>query len=326
MLAYVTTHFVNHSLGLVSVQAMDRALAVIYGVWASTAGTILLYGAFAIHYCLALWSLWRRRSLRMPLPEALQMTLGFCIPFLLVEHVVVTRVADSFFNANYGYYSAVLVAFAVTTPWRGAMQLVVLVVAWIHAMIGLRFSLMLKPWYPRWQPVLFAAALLLPTVAILGAGEAALQMRAMAADPAFLAFVAKAYPHARPVAGEATIDRLVIWLRLGFLAALLLVLGARVARWQWQRLRGVVRLTYPSGRVVAVEPASPCSRPAGPPAYRMRRYAAGGGGARPAASVSSAWPRRCRRPTPTRSRCCNGSAPRLTCAWPASCARAAICR
>ena len=30
MLAYVTTHFVNHSLGLVSVQLMDRALQVIY--------------------------------------------------------------------------------------------------------------------------------------------------------------------------------------------------------------------------------------------------------------------------------------------------------
>src|SRR5437667_260686 len=28
MLAYVTTHFVNHSLGLISVQAMDRAVVL----------------------------------------------------------------------------------------------------------------------------------------------------------------------------------------------------------------------------------------------------------------------------------------------------------
>ena len=57
MLAYVTTHFVNHSLGLISVQAMDRALVQIYQYWASPLGGVLLYGAFAIHYSLALWAL-----------------------------------------------------------------------------------------------------------------------------------------------------------------------------------------------------------------------------------------------------------------------------
>ena len=42
MLAYVTTHFVNHSLGLISVQAMDRALVEIYQYWASPLGGVLL--------------------------------------------------------------------------------------------------------------------------------------------------------------------------------------------------------------------------------------------------------------------------------------------
>ena len=77
MLAYVTTHFVNHSLGLVSVQSMDLALRFIYQYWASPLGTFLLYGAFAIHYSLALWALWLRRSLKMPAAEATQLVLGF---------------------------------------------------------------------------------------------------------------------------------------------------------------------------------------------------------------------------------------------------------
>ena len=94
MFAYVTTHFVNHSLGLVSVQLMDQALERIYAVWASVPGTILLYGSFSIHYGLALLALWRRRTLRIPAAEAVQLVLGFCIPFLLVEHVVSTRVAE----------------------------------------------------------------------------------------------------------------------------------------------------------------------------------------------------------------------------------------
>lgn len=254
MFAYVTTHFVNHSLGLVSVQLMDRVLIQVYGVWASRLGTILLYGAFAIHYCLALWALWKRRSLRMPPAEAAQLILGFSIPFLLTEHVVTTRVADTFFGGDYGYYASVLLQYGVLAPSRGVMQLVVLVVAWVHAVIGLRFSLMLKPWYPRWQPVLFAFALLLPTLAILGFGEGMLRVVALTHDPGFIAQVQLAHPRARPAADAAVIDRLVIELRLGFLASLLGVLAARVARRQWQRWRGIVRLTYPSGRIVAIAP------------------------------------------------------------------------
>src|SRR5207245_10108821 len=72
MLAYVTTHFVNHSLGLISVQAMDRALVEIYKYWASPLGGVLLYGAVATHYCLALWPLWLRRSLKMLVAAATQ--------------------------------------------------------------------------------------------------------------------------------------------------------------------------------------------------------------------------------------------------------------
>ena len=75
MLAYVTTHLLNHSLGLLSVDTMDRVLKHIYDYWASPLGSVFLYGAFATHYSLALWALWLRSSLRMPVTEATQLTL-----------------------------------------------------------------------------------------------------------------------------------------------------------------------------------------------------------------------------------------------------------
>ena len=251
MFAYVTTHFVNHSLGLVSVQVMDEALRQIYQYWASPLGGVLLYSAFAIHYCLALWALWLRRSLKMPFAEAAQLVLGFSIPFFLTAHVLDTRVADTFYEADYGYYSALLYSFFVTNPLHGAMQLVVLVIAWVHAVIGLRFWLRLKPWYERWQPLLFAFALLLPTLAILGFFEAGRQVMTLAEDPAWVAELAQVHPRPAP-ANAAFIDRMVVWVRYGFLAALLAVLAARIARWYWQRRLGVIRLSYPSGRVVQI--------------------------------------------------------------------------
>ena len=251
MLAYVTTHFVNHSLGLISVQAMDGALEHIYEYWASQLGAVLLYGAFATHYSLALWALWLRRSLKMPFAEATQLVLGFSIPFFLTDHVLQTRVADTFYGAGVGYYSAVLQTYFVTNPLRGALQFAVLLIAWVHAMIGLWFWLRLKRWYPRWQPILYAFALLLPTLAILGALEAGRQVTAMAEDPAWVAQFTQDHPRPAP-ADAAFLDQLVVWVRYAFVAALLAVLAARVVRWYWQRRHGVVRLTYPSGRVVPI--------------------------------------------------------------------------
>jgi adenylate cyclase len=251
MFAYVTTHFVNHSLGLISVQVMDEALRQIYQYWASPLGGVILYGAFAIHYCLALWALLLRRSLKMPFAEAAQLVLGFSIPFFLTSHVLQTRVADTFFEADYGYYSTLLYSFFVTNPLHGALQFTVLVVAWIHAVIGLRFWLRLKPWYERWQPFLFAFALLLPTLAILGFFEGGREVMTLAQDPAWVAQLAETHPRPAP-ADHAFIDEMVVWVRYGFLAALLAVLVARLARWYWERRRGVIRLTYPSGRVVQI--------------------------------------------------------------------------
>jgi adenylate cyclase len=252
MFAYVTTHFVNHSLGLVSVQVMDRELHHIYQYWASPLGGFILYGAFAVHYGLALRALWLRRSLRMPAAEAAQLVLGFSIPFFLTDHVLQTRVADTFYGADYGYYSTVLYVYFVANPLRGGLQLAVLVIAWIHAIIGLRFWLSVKPWYERWQPVLYAFALLMPTLAILGVLEGGRQVVAMAADPAWVAQLAREHPKPAPQ-DVAVIEQTVVWVRSAFLAALLAVLAARVARWYWERRRrGVVLLTYPSGRVVRI--------------------------------------------------------------------------
>jgi adenylate cyclase len=113
----------------------------------------------------------------MPFAEAAQLILGFSIPFFLTDHVLHTRVADAFYGADYGYYSTLLYAYFVVSPLRGWLQLTVLVFAWIHAIIGLRFWLSLKPWYDRWQPVLYAFALLMPTLAILGVFEGTRQVR-----------------------------------------------------------------------------------------------------------------------------------------------------
>jgi adenylate cyclase len=251
MLAYVTTHLLNQSLGLFSVESMDRVLEVVYDTWSSSIGGIILYSAFTVHYFLALWALWLRRSLKMPLSEAAQLVLGFSIPFFLVDHVLGTRVADTFYGANYGYYQSVLYHYFAESPMRGGLQLSVLVIAWVHAMIGMWFWLRLKPWYPRWQPLLYAVALLVPTLAILGTLEGGREVIARSADPAWVEAMKRAHriPNATNM---AVIEQMVLWLRRFFVLALVAVLVARILRSYWERRHGVIRLSYPSGRVFTI--------------------------------------------------------------------------
>ena len=70
----------NHALGLVSLEALEAGRRVFLGLWRNPIGTPLLYGSFLIHAGLALRSLYRRRSLRMPGWEAAQLLLGLAIP------------------------------------------------------------------------------------------------------------------------------------------------------------------------------------------------------------------------------------------------------
>jgi adenylate cyclase len=57
---YIACHFVNHSLGLVSLGAAEAGLKIAAATWQSWPGTVLLYGAFGTHLTLALVGLHQR--------------------------------------------------------------------------------------------------------------------------------------------------------------------------------------------------------------------------------------------------------------------------
>ena len=62
-------------------------------LWQSTAGVALLYRAISIHVLLAYWALYERRHFRWTRTEIVQLVSVFCIPLLLANHILVTRVS-----------------------------------------------------------------------------------------------------------------------------------------------------------------------------------------------------------------------------------------
>jgi adenylate cyclase len=250
LFTYVLTHLVNHSLGIISISAMATMLSVVYPIWSYPPVTFVLYGALMVHMTLALYAVWQRRLLKLLPAETMQYVLGFTVPLLLAGHVTNTRIAAAFYGGDFGHYKYLLTALWYGNPLNGILQIALLMAVWTHACIGLRFWLRLRPWYDTAQPFLYAAAILVPVLALLGyvAGGREIGV-VIVQDPAYLAHTLAAQPplKARPAL------RTIAWsIRFVFLGAIALVLIARMVRHEWWRRKGVVRISYPGGRSIEV--------------------------------------------------------------------------
>lgn len=164
LMLFATTHFINTSLGVFSVELMEEMQNVRYTIWHSWVGTITLYACFLIHPILGLWRVAQRRTFRMPAREMVQIALGLSIPFLLIDHIVGTRAMGAFFIFDESY-TAVLRRLWPGLAWK---QAILLLVVWVHGCIGLHFTLVTHKWYPRWRDVLLVAAVLVPILSLVG--------------------------------------------------------------------------------------------------------------------------------------------------------------
>jgi adenylate cyclase len=149
-------------------------------------------------------------------------------------------------------------------PESAVIQTVLLVVAWTHGAMGVRWWLQFKPWYPRYRALLRAVALLVPTLAIAGFVAIGREIVYRSGEPGWLDRI---FAGITPAQEEQVLG----WSGIAtgiFVAAVVLAFLGRFVRSWLQRRRGVVRLTYPGGRRVTILPGTTileASRAAGIP-------------------------------------------------------------
>ena len=116
LFAYLVSHFLNHALGNVSLEAL--AVGVHYHIlfWQFLPVALVFYGAVLIHGGLGIWALYQRRQFSWKAMEPLQLLLGLSIPVLAAAHVVGVRLAHVLFGTERLYPQVFYADWVVAQP------------------------------------------------------------------------------------------------------------------------------------------------------------------------------------------------------------------
>src|SRR5438552_7388079 len=249
LFAYLVSHFLNHALGNISMDALATGVYYHAGFWQFLPVAIGFYTAALVHTGLGIWALYERRQFRWKAIEPVQLVLGLSIPALVITHLVGVRLGQTLFGHE-KLYPQVFFAYWIVWPYKIWLMYAVMIIAWVHGCIGLYFWLRMKAFYQRAAPFLLAAAVLVPTLAMLGlyqGGRSVLdsdsvEWRAENLSPRQVG---------TPVE-QGVLESIEEYFLIGYLGLLGLVLLARGARALNERRGGMITLSYGNGRTVRV--------------------------------------------------------------------------
>jgi len=249
MFAYLTSHFLNHALGNVSMEALADGVYFHVAFWQFLPVAIVFYTACLVHTGLGVWALYERRQFRWKAIEPLQLVLGLSIPALVITHIVGVRIGHTLFGHE-KLYPQVFFAYWIVWPYKAWLMLAVMTIAWVHGCIGLYFWLRMKAFYKRAAPYLLAAAVLVPTLAALGLYQGGRNV--LDNDSAEWRAENLSRDKVGTQAEQTVLNDIENYFLIFYLGLVGFVLLARGARALNERRAGMINLSYGNGRTVRV--------------------------------------------------------------------------
>ena len=250
LFSYVVSHFLNHALGNISVDVMEAGVYYHMLFWQFLPVAIVFYTAALTHMGLGIYALYQRRQFRWKTIEPLQLVLGLSIPALVMAHVIGVRLGQTLYG-HQKLYPQELYLFFIGSPGRIWTMTILLLIAWVHGCIGIYFWLRMKPFFIRAAPYLLAAAVLIPTLSLLGVYQGGRSIEIEADDGEW-----RTHNLTRrqlgSVAEANSLDRISSALTIGYFGLLGLALAARGVRALRERRGGMIALSYGNGKTVRV--------------------------------------------------------------------------
>jgi adenylate cyclase len=250
LFCYLLSHFLNHALGIISLQALADGVAYHVAFWRFLPVAIVFYTAAIVHGGLGVWALYQRRQFSRKAIEPLQLVLGLSIPALVFAHIVGMRLGQAMYGQE-KLYPQMLYGAWVASPARVWPMTATLLVAWIHGCIGLHFWLRMKRFYQRAAPWLLGCAVLIPTLALLGFYQGGRTIVAESATPQWRVDNVGERQMGTP-AEQAVLEDITAGFLIAYLGLLAAVLLARAVRTLHERRGGIITLSYNNGRTVRV--------------------------------------------------------------------------
>ena len=250
LFAYLVSHFFNHALGNISLGAMAKGIEYHKAFWQFLPVAIVFYGAATVHTGLGFWALYERRQFRWKAIEPIQLALGLSVPALIITHLAGVRIAAVLFQ-DQKLYPQVFYAYWIVSPYKMWLMYIVLIISWVHGCIGLYFWLRMKTFFANAASVLLAAAVLVPTLAMLGLYQGGRTVVQQSSSAEWQAGNLSPRQIGTP-AERNVIDQITDYFLIGYVGLFGFVLVARGARLLNERRGGMINLSYGNGKTVCV--------------------------------------------------------------------------
>lgn len=249
LFAYLVSHFLNHALGNISMDALATGVYFHTMFWQFLPVAMLFYTAALVHAGLGIWALYERRQFRWKAIEPLQLVLGLSVPALVITHIAGVRLGHTLFGHD-KLYPQVFFAYWIVWPYKMWLMYAVLIVSWVHGCIGLYFWLRMKAFYKSAAPFLLAAAVLVPTLAMLGLYQGGRNV--VDSDSAEWRAENLSQRQVGTQAEQAVLKNIEDYFLIGYLGLIGVTLLAKGARALNERRGGMISLSYGNGKTVRV--------------------------------------------------------------------------
>ena len=245
---YVTVHLVNHSTGLISLEAMEGLRQRVSAFNRHIIVTVILYAALLVHALLGFQHLLTRRSFKMSAKDWIQLVTSFIPPLALLPHMLASSYAPRFKDTQ-ANYKLVLDG----TLEDGGIYFMGLFVifVWVHGIIGITSMVKFHPVYQKYKNALLVISWLLPILAVLGAFTASKELATGIENNK----ISMAQVYAASNIGkdlEAELMQTSDMLMLNYLYVLLAVTLFVFVVHQLRKAFRKIKITYPNGKEVRV--------------------------------------------------------------------------